>query len=197
MTTPSLMSPEPRTSRYLRKPGTRTIEYEIFLSSGSDLIEYRDLFEQMARTFSEQAADGGVRYRIHVRRWESAISRKTDGDGNREFRHDARHAHLVVVLLHKDLRNGTKEELEAAVSASETQVAILWIDAPDRSKTRKREAKKLYLALDELRDEVRWESVSSAERHAIALKMAAILARVLVDISARPDSPEESYSESR
>ncbi|MCZ0912592.1 hypothetical protein O0V02_09240 [Gordonia amicalis] len=197
MTAPARLKPTPRTPEYLLKPGTPVDEYEIFLSSGSDLDEYRDLFEGLADVFSKQAFDGGAPYRIRVRRWEGAVSRKTFGDGNREFRYDAENAHLVVVLLREDLRKGTREELEAAVAASDTQVVILWIDPPDRKRTRKRASLALFKALDELREDVRWNAVSSDADNEVVLAMTAVLARVLVDISSRTGSMEGYYSETR
>lgn len=196
MTAPSRGLPDLGNSRYLFTDGAPTAEYKIFLSSGSDLDEQRDLFHQLANTMTDQAVDANVPYRIRVRRWEDAVSRKTFGDGNREFRHDAATAHLVVVLLNRDLRKGTREELDAAIKASDTQVAVLWLDPPDR-RSRKKGVKELYQALDDLKDEVRWNKVDSNQQHAVAVAMTAVLTRVLIDISARVDHSEGTYSESR
>ncbi|MCG7595552.1 hypothetical protein [Mycobacterium sp. PSTR-4-N] len=189
-------APAPRTPTYLLGRGRTVQEFEIFLSSGSDLAQQRDLFELLADAINTQALDAGVDYRLAVRRWEDAVSRKTFGDGNREFRHDAASAHLVVVLLHEDLRPGTKEELLQAVSATQTQVAVIWMDPPPPN-SRKRAVKELHATLDVLKDEVRWSRTGPPGHESVAAAMVEILSRVIMDISARQSNLPNHYFEER
>lgn len=191
MAKPALRSPA-----YLLSPGRNVREYEVFVSSGDNLRPQRDLFESLAVAFNKQALDARAEYRIATRRWEDAVPRKTFRDGNREFRHDAATAHLVVVLLHRDLRKGTEEELLKAVKASRTQVAVIWMDPPPVN-SRKKDARELRATLEKLRDEVRWVETGPPGDLTVAIEMAAILARVLVDVSHEHLQDADPYTERR
>lgn len=187
--------PQPRTPEYLTKPPRSAQEYEVFISSGSDLLEQRDRFEALATVFTKQAIDAGVPYRIITRRWEDATTRRTYGDGNAEFRHDAANAHLIVVLLHEDLRLGTREELDEAIKCS-NQVAIIWMDPPP-AESRKRDVKELRKALDDLRSEVRWEATGKPGSDASVDKMIAVLARTFIHAAWIHAQKEVPFNETR
>lgn len=189
--------PEPRTSAYLLRPGRNVEEYEIFISSGDDLRAQRERLEVIINNVNTQARDAGARYRFSVRRWEHAPSRRTHGDGNFEFRHDAENAHLVIVLLHDDLRNGTREEIEAAMECSTTQVAVIWMSPPPIT-SRKRSNRLLRKAMEDLQDDVRWMLTGDPGSDASVDTMISIVTRTLIDIAARNQEPEGGpYSEER
>ena len=188
--------PSPRTSEYLLKSARPAEEYEIFISSGSDLEDQRDRLTQLANVFNDQARDARVAYRLIPRRWEQAVSRRTHGDGNLEFRYDAETAHLVVVLLHRDLRPGTREELERAMKCSDTQVAVIWMDPPPPT-SRKREVLELRTVMNDLREDVRWESTGAPGSAESVDKMVAVLVRTLIHAAHAGSTVGVPYNEAR
>lgn len=190
--------PEPRTPEYAGGQPRLTREFEVFLSSGSDVEKQRELFKQLAAVFNDQARDAGVDYRIGVRAWEEAVSRRTYGDGNREFRYDAAISNLVIVLLHRELRRGTEEEIDWALSSPEVQIAVIWMDPPPEN-TRKQKERKLLTKMNQIKDEVRWSRTTEHPDHiATAIEMVKILARLLIHI-ASPPPPQQAngYTEVR
>lgn len=186
MTKPAL-----RTPRYAGGRPRTLRTYEIFISSGSDLAEQRNLLRQLVDAFNKQARDARVDYQIAVRAWEDAVSRRTFDDGNREFRFDAEIANLVIVLLHRDLRPGTEEELDAALQSPDVQVAIILMDPPPAT-TRVKAEKHLREKMAEIRDKVRWYLTDEPGHISVTIAMVSILARLFIDLS----SPEQESSAS-
>jgi hypothetical protein len=192
MTRPELRSPE-----YAGGEPRAVREFEIFLSSGSDLDEQRVLFKELAQAFNEQALDAGTDYRIAIRAWEGAVTRRTFNDGNREFRYDAAHANLVVVLVHRELRRGTEEELDRALRSPDVQTAIIWMDPPPPD-SRKAKEKKLLAKMDKIKDKVRWFRTDQPGHKSVVIAMVSILARLLVHM-ASPHAAQQAgdYTEAR
>ncbi|WP_150116546.1 hypothetical protein [Williamsia herbipolensis] len=190
----SVLNP-PRTSGYLISAPLETAEAQIFISSGSDMQPYRDLVDSLAKRMTDQAVDAGKRFRLQIRRWEAAAPRRTGGDGNREFRYDAANSHLVLVLLHGDLRDGTREELEEALDGDKAQVAVIWISPPP-PKSRRRDVKWLHQKMDERSNDIRWEKAHTSLDAIGAI--VGVLSRVLIDLASQDSSEERgAYSESR
>jgi hypothetical protein len=115
---------------FLRRNSAYTRRCDIFLSSGSDVHVERDRFERLAEVINNQLywtfVDSPPVVQLNIVRWEQAVPHKTGGDPNAEFRRQAERSHITVVLLHDDIRPGTEDELEAALSAEAVQVSVIW-----------------------------------------------------------------------
>lgn len=192
MTWPALRTPQYAGGLF------RTVRLcEVFISSGNDLTNERELLRQLVEAFNKQAIDAQTDYLITVRAWEDAVTRRTFGDGNREFRFDASRANLVIVLLHRDLRQGTEEELDAALNAENVQVAIIFMNPPDA--TSQIESEKYLLAkLDQIRGDVRWFQTKEPGHISVTIAMVSILARLFIDLSSPvTDQAPADYTEVR
>ncbi len=192
MTQPAL-----RTARYAAGPFRRVRLCEIFISSGSDLENERNLLRDLIETFNKQAIDARTDFQFNIRAWEDAVTRRTHGDGNREFRFDASIANVVIVLLNRDLRKGTEEELDAALNAEYVQVAMILMDPPDKS-TRFKDEKHLWAKLRQIQDDVRWIQTDKPGHISVTLAMVSILARLVIDLSSPIDESSAAvYNEVR
>ena len=192
MTRPTLRSPSYAGGTF------RTVRLcEVFISSGSDLSTERDLLRELVDAFNKQAIDARVGFLFTIRAWEDAVTRRTYGDGNREFRFDASIANLVIVLLHREIRKGTEEELDVALEAENVQVAIILMDPPDKSSEVESE-KYLIAKLRQIKDEVRWFETGEPGDMSVTVAMVSILARLVIDLSAPVDPPSAAeYTEVR
>jgi hypothetical protein len=133
---------------------------DIFLSSGSDVFIERDRFERIVKELNDQfhavfSETFPTIVNLHVVRWEQSAPHKTGGDPNAEFRKQAKRAHITVVLLHDDIRPGTKDELEAALNADDVQVAVIWMK-PKHPRAQKTVALRKYL--ESKKDLIIWDS---------------------------------------
>lgn len=193
MTQPAL-----RAARYAAGPLRRVRVCEIFISSGSDLENERNLLRDLIAVFNKQAIDARADFQFNIRAWEDAASRRTYGDGNREFRFDASIANMVIVLLNRDLRKGTEEELDAALKADDVQVAIILMDPPDKA-TRFKSEKHLLAKLRQIQNDVRWIETGGPGDMSVTLAMVSVLARLVIDLSSPPtDEPSAAdYNELR
>lgn len=159
-------------------------EISIFLSSGSDLIGERDHFEALVSTTNDQlslAKWAENKFHLKVVRWEQEASRRTHGNPNQIFCDLASEAHVTLVLLHNDLRQGTREEIEAVLGGS-GQLSILRL-AP--SKPRSKAAKELNDFLEEKKNDILWHESGSPGSRDASLSMYRILLRIVAE-AARP-----------
>lgn len=111
----------------------RPHEARIFLSSGSDLRAKRDFFERLVRTaelaFEQSRFGASMGIRLRVDRWEDVVPQLTGGDTNARFVKMAQDSHITVVLLSRDLRPGTKREIEAVLAAEgDVLLAVIWME---------------------------------------------------------------------
>jgi hypothetical protein len=109
--------------------GGQTQNVQVFLSSGDDLKQLRNLVSKLvneAVNVTLNKHDQPVR--IEIGRWElSAPHRVAPGETvNSEFVARARASQLLLCLLHHDLGAGTREELEAALAEANVDVAVIW-----------------------------------------------------------------------
>jgi hypothetical protein len=185
-------------SRYLLRPPSDASVCNIFLSSGGDVIAERDRFEEIAKVFSEQLhfemsyRSGGY---VHVVRWEQDAPKRTGGDPNAEFRRQAELAHLTVVLLHNDVRTGTKEELEAALAVDDVQLAVIWMKPVN---PRKRATLALRRFLQERSHLFIWDQTGPPGSDEAWLSMTRVIARVVISaVASRQAQAEEVFYEER
>ena len=189
--------PALRTTTYAGGTYRRVKLCEVFISSGSDLASERQILRDLVDAFNKQAFDARVDYMFSIRAWEDAVSRRTYGDGNREFRYDASIANVVIVLLSRELRRGTEEELDAALQTDNVQVAIILMDPPDES-TEIESEKYLLAKLAKIRENVRWFETGAPGHVSVTIAMASILARLLIDLSSQDDEASTAdYKEVR
>lgn len=192
MTRPALRTPRYAGGEF------RTVKLcEVFISSGSDLDAERSLLRELVDAFNKQAIDARAGFLLTVRAWEDAVTRRTYGDGNREFRYDAANANLVIVLLHREIRKGTEEELDMALEAENVQVAIILMDPPDKLSEVETE-RYLIAKLSHIKDDVRWFETEAPGNVSVTIAMVSILARLVIDLSAPIDQPTAAeYTEVR
>jgi hypothetical protein len=143
---------------FLRRTRSSNFRCDIFLSSGSDVFAERDRFEQTAATLNDQLYwtfwNSYPLIHLNVVRWEQTAPQKTGGDPNARFREQAERCHITVVLLRDDIRPGTKDELEAALSSEDVQLAVIWME-PEHPRARKTVELNRYLSTK--KDEILWE----------------------------------------
>ncbi len=192
MTRPALRTPKYAGGTF------RTVQLcEVFISSGSDLEAERNLLRELVDAFNKQAIDARAGFLFNIRAWEDAVTRRTFGDGNREFRYDASIANLVIVLLHREIRKGTEEELDVALEAENVQVAIILMDPPDESSEVESE-KRLNAKLSHIKADVRWFETKGPGDISVTIAMVSILARLLIELSSPVDEPSAAdYTEER
>src|SRR5262245_27776022 len=112
------------------RPPPNTAEYTLFLSS-SDQTETKALRRRIKSliddVYSPQLRDNDERARLAVRMWERAAAEQAPpGETtNERFVRMARESSLTLVLILDELRDGTREELEAAIDEPDTQLAVL------------------------------------------------------------------------
>lgn len=178
------------TSRYISRAAARTREIRIFLSSGDDASALRDRFERVVREVDEQfSMRSDLRFRVV--RWESVPAQKApDGNVNALFVNMARDSHLTVVLLLDQIRPGTLEEMEAVLTESDVQLAVLWFRAgPD-------EAPALQEFLEKHRARLLYNATGPPDSEEAWLTMVRIITSVIVD-AISPAEGEEVFSEVR
>jgi hypothetical protein len=114
---------------FLRQPSA-TDEYTLFLSS-SDQADVR-MLRKRVKDLVEDVISPELRHsrasaRLAVEMWERAApERNRPGETtNQRFVRMAREASLTMVLILDELRDGTREELEAALDEPEAQLAVL------------------------------------------------------------------------
>jgi len=90
----------------------------IFLSSGDDALELRDLVHALVDdAVNPQLRHAGFPYQLAVDRWEqTAAERNAEGeDGNARFVRLAKASTVTLSLLLERLGDGTREEIEAVL----------------------------------------------------------------------------------
>lgn len=118
----------------VRLSGSKTTTIRIFLSSGDDALAERDFFDSLVRDGVNAALMNlGYSVRFEVDRWERSAPHKIllGASPNDEFVERAKCANLVVSVLIDNLGQGTKEELEAALSEGSIELSIVWCEARD------------------------------------------------------------------
>lgn len=139
--------PEPDTVR----------SYNLFLSS-SDEDETRRLRDRVRRLVDDvinpqldEYSEAGVR--LAVQRWEQTAAQRVEPGAtvNGLFVAKARRAALTLVLLLDEIRPGTQEEFEAALSELDRQVSVLVFKRPGGTDDAKVAGRDAYLAQYEIR----------------------------------------------
>ncbi|WP_309067093.1 hypothetical protein [Microbacterium sp.] len=179
---------------FFLRPGRTVTRFTFFISSGADVRQQRDLFEQLVRATSEQfrlRPDPGREFLLDVDRWEQDAPRRTTAM-NAEFVRRALESHATVVLLADEIRKGTKEEIEAILADSRSQLSVIWMQNPDS--TRKQRALKAYLR--EKEDQIAYHLTGPAGSPDAMVAMVRVIAASLADIT-RSDRREELFSEQR
>lgn len=103
--------------------------YPIFLSSGQDAEILRNRVERVIEDcLNKQLSFRGWPIHFPVWRWEDVEARAADrGETvNATFVQMARESSVVIVLLHDDLRGGTREELLAVMGDPDVDLKVLW-----------------------------------------------------------------------
>lgn len=143
------MQSSPLSSVKLREPATRR-EYTIFLSS-SDEEEFRCLRARIQRLIYDVIEPALVAHypkagiSLRVRRWEQHAPQRDSGRSTNDiFVEQARRSHFMLVLLSDEIRNGTREELEAALEES-VDVKVLVFDRPEQVESVKQQTLLQYL----------------------------------------------------
>lgn len=157
-------------------------EIEIFVSSGSDLLKERDHVCELVQTLDEQMhfALRARLERVHLRatRWELDAPQRAYGYPNAHFEDMASSAALTIVLLHNDLRPGTRREITAALAKRDVQIAALWFqpDDPEAAQTIR-----LRKFLDGKKKTLLWEATGPPGSRQADLAMLKIVARTAFD----------------
>lgn len=131
--------------------------YKLFLSS-SDEEEMQRLRQRMQRLVYEvinprlsEYEEAGVQ--LAIQRWEQAPpQRVAPGQVNELFVAKARRSALTMVLLLDEIRQGTREEFEAALAEPDRQVSVLIFDRPGGADEQKAAELAAYIA--EYRDQI-------------------------------------------
>lgn len=114
--------------------GTPTTVFRIFLSSGDDLLELRNMVDRLVQdAINAVLMHKNPPVRFEVDRWErTAPHRLRPGESaNSEFVARAVAADLVLSLVLDELGNGTREELEAALDEDGVELSVVWCDRRD------------------------------------------------------------------
>ena len=121
----STMIPRP----FLLRSGDDSKKYTVFLSYGEDGRQMCDLLDSMLREANAQLMEQGIPAMIYADRWDHSAAQRVDsGHVNEVFVERAAASHLTIVLLTNEIRPGTREELEAVLQNTETQLAVIWFD---------------------------------------------------------------------
>ncbi len=179
--------------RYIGKPLLRSAGCRFFISSGSDVSDQRDLFDRLVRALSEQFRDWDEgRFHLEVDRWEQDAPRRADGRPNDEFVRRAVDAHCTVVLLATEVRAGTREELEAVLGSSTTQLAVLHMKTPKKY-LRDRTLREF---LEGHRNDFLYDVTGPPGSPEAILSMVRVIARTLADVT-NPTRKEDLFYEDR
>lgn len=178
---------------FLRRPQGLSYGFDIFLSSGSDIVAERDKFEHITATLNDQIYwtfwNAPPVFRLHVIRWEQSAPQKTDGDPNARFREQAERCQATVVLLHNDIRPGTKEELKAALGSADVQLSVIWME-PTRPNSKK--TRELQAFLNSMKNEFIWEETGPPGSDTAWLSMFKVVNRIALEVFkdiTQPDLP--------
>lgn len=109
--------------------GLPAINLQVFLSSGDDLKALRNLVSKLANeAVNEMLNKHQLPVRLQVGRWELSTPHRVAGGQtvNSEFVDKARATQLLLCLLHEELGDGTREELEAALEQQNVEIAVVW-----------------------------------------------------------------------
>lgn len=109
--------------------GLPAINLQVFLSSGDDLKALRELVSKLGNeAVNEMLNKHELPVRLQVGRWELSPPHRVAGDEtvNSEFVERARATQLLLCLLHEELGDGTREELEAALEQDNVEIAVVW-----------------------------------------------------------------------
>jgi len=165
---------------YFLRPGATVAEFVFFISSGSDVVDQRDLFEGMVRTAHNQfriRRDPNRAFALDVDRWEQDAPIVTDNP-NAEFVRRACNAHSTVVLLSKAVRPGTREEIEGVLNQNDVQLSVIWMKQPGRVRD-----KGLRKFLKENEDKFLYLVTGPPDSPESILAMFRIIAAALADIT--------------
>jgi hypothetical protein len=103
--------------------------YPIFLSSGQDAEVLRDRVDRVIhKCLNAQLSARGWPVHFPVWRWEDVEARAADrGETvNDTFVQMARESSVVIVLLHDELRPGTRDELLSVKDDPDVDLKVLW-----------------------------------------------------------------------
>ena len=178
--------------KYFLRPGVPASEFVFFLSSGSDVVIQRDLFDAMVRTTNAQfrlRGDPSRRFNLVVDRWELDAPRRNQTWLNEEFVRRAASAHCTLVLLSADIRPGTLEELEAVLAEPTVQLAVLWMKPlGGRSK------RKLTELLNSNRDNFLYEVTGAPGSFEATVSMLKVIQAAVAELT-NPKRQEELFYE--
>jgi hypothetical protein len=117
--------------------GRSTDTYTIFVSSSDEAKVLRQRAGTIVDLFNRQLAQARSPIRLETDLWEDTSAHKVPaGKVNDEFVRRALESDLTIVLLMKELRPGTKAELNAVMDDDSTELAVLWFK-PKSGKTGK------------------------------------------------------------
>ncbi len=109
--------------------GTPTRTIRVFVSSGDDALELRDFVDDLVNeAINAVLMQMDAPIRFEVDRWERSAPHKVlpNATTNEEFVARAVRADLVVCILFERLGQGTREELEAALTSDDVEVSVVW-----------------------------------------------------------------------
>jgi hypothetical protein len=143
------------------RPPTNVDQYTLFLSS-SDQPETKKLRKRVKTLIDDVISPELRRFpeaevALVVDMWEREAPQKapTGGNPNDRFVSLARESALTLVLILDELRNGTKEELEAALDETEVELAVLAFAPPKATPAEKLKALDDYF--DKIKSEVLYD----------------------------------------
>jgi hypothetical protein len=119
------------------RAGVKTDRYTLFLSSSDEAAvrSLRDRVQTLLEDVIKPALQTGypeARVALDLYRWEREAAVRAHGDSvNQKFVEEVRRSHLALVILLDELRDGTREELDAALDAGDVEVSLLAF-APSR-----------------------------------------------------------------
>ena len=162
-----------------------TYSYRVFLSSGDDAIRLRDRAESLFAIASHSLVQNDAPFRVEVDRWEHTAAQRGESDHlNDLFVERAKRAHLTLVLLLRDIRPGTLEEVEAVLDeTTDRDVAVVWFHDPGVTPTAELDA---FLA--KRRDEILYAEVGPPDSEDAWYGLVRVVIRLLVR-AFHPGSP--------
>ena len=165
----------------------------MFLSSGDDARDLRDLVDNLVREAVNAELDAaGVPVRLIIRRWErTAPGKAVDEDVNARFVRMATESSIAICLLLKKLGNGTKEEIEAVLKAAAVELSIVWFV----DQTSAWPKTKLGKFLGEHRGELYIDRAGPPDSPGASIALVRLLLRVVLERLRHQD--EEVYRERR
>jgi hypothetical protein len=119
-------------------PGSLFRHYKVFVSSGDDLVDQRNMVKAIAEdAVNATFASKNLKIHLDAEMWETAPPRRLFGREtiDDEFVEKAKSSDLVVTLLWERVGGGTKKEVKAVLK-TRTELALLWfVGRKDRPKT--------------------------------------------------------------